>query len=99
MEEFEALLVIGGKNEYGSLDTSEILHMKLNLPFLEEFCNIPKFPKKIHSATGALLSDDLPIVCGGSTKSVLATKECYVLRNCQNGFRLKYIYLWSHLNP
>ena len=29
MEEFEALMVIGGKNEYGSLDTSELLQMKL----------------------------------------------------------------------
>ena len=85
MEEFEALLVIGGKNENGSLDSSEILQMKLNLPYLNYFCNFPKFPKKIHGATGAILSNDMPIICGGSTKNILATKECYVLKNCQNG--------------
>ena len=105
MEEFEALLVIGGKNENGSLDASELLQMKFGLSSLEYFCGIPKFPKKIHAATGALLSNDKPIVCGGSTKDVLATKECYVLKKCQNGcyervttrhgFRRRSIGFWS----
>ena len=85
MEEYEALLVIGGRNRNGSLDTSELLQIKSNLPLVRLFCDIPKFPKKIHGATGALLNNDVPIVCGGSTKSVLATKECYILENCQNG--------------
>ena len=101
MEEYEALLVIGGRNKNGSLDTSELLQMNTHLPKVRAFCNITKFPKKIHGATGALLSNDMPIVCGGSTKSVLATKDCYVLKNCQNGClrftgqKFSHVGVWS----
>ena len=77
------ILIIGGENNDGILDSVEIVDLS-GADSLTSSCNIPKtYPMKVTEATGVLLEHNTVIICGGS--SVLwwqyLHKECFVLTN------------------